>query len=53
MSWEGPDPARDEDFTDDCGCRSSATCAEHLAEAELTLEPTPFGEQTRARSEDA
>lgn len=28
-----------------CECRSSSTCAGHLEEAELTLQPTRFGGQ--------
>ena len=49
MSYELPDPVRDED---DCGCRSSATCADHLAEVDLTLEHVPMGEQTRSDEAD-
>lgn len=29
-----------------CDCRTGATCADHLAEADLTLRPVPFGLQT-------
>jgi hypothetical protein len=31
---------------DNCTCRTSATCPQHLEEADLTLEPTKFGSQT-------
>jgi hypothetical protein len=31
----------------DCGCRSSATCPDHLAEQELRLEHVPFGQQPK------
>lgn len=30
-----------------CLCRTGATCADHLAEADLTLEHVPMGSQTR------
>jgi len=52
MSYELPDPQRDEDTTVDCGCRSSATCADHLADVELALPHTPMGAQTRTVAED-
>lgn len=49
MSYELPDPRRDED---DCGCRSSATCARHLADADLTLTAVPMGTQTKPEEEE-
>lgn len=41
VSHEIPDMRHE----DECGCRSSTTCADHLAETDLTLPAVPFGAQ--------
>lgn len=49
MSWELPDPRRDED----CGCRTGATCPDHLNETDFTLEHVPMGAQTLVDEREA